>query len=86
MAVTEKQRHDLFTKIEETLGSEHAATMMELLSKQDVEGLRADIEGLRAEVATKDDLHRLRRDFLNWLFAAMGVQTAALGLLVAIAG
>jgi len=78
MAVTEKQRHDRFTKIEETLGTEHAATMMELLSKQ-------DIESLRAEMVTKSDLHQLRRDFLNGLFAAMGVQTAALGLLFAVA-
>lgn len=79
MAVTEKQRHDLFTRIEETLGPEHATTMMELLPPVGW-----------ADVATKRDLDavadrleaRLGTKFATWLFAAMGVQTAVLGLVI----
>lgn len=79
MAVTEKQRFDLFTKIEETLGAEHATTMMELLppvgwadvaTKQDLDRLEARLEA------------RLGAKFGTWLFASMGVQTAVLGLII----
>jgi hypothetical protein len=90
MAVTEKQRHDLFTKIEQTLGTEHAATMMELLPPvgwADV-ATKQDIDALRREMATKSDLndalHGLRRDMATWLFSAMGIQTAVIGILLVI--
>jgi hypothetical protein len=88
MAVTEKQRHDLFNKIEQTLGIEHAATMMELLPPSDWESFRrdvatkADLQELR--MATKDDIHDLRRDMATWLFSAMGIQTAVIGLLLVV--
>lgn len=90
MAISEKQRHDLFTKFEETLGTEHAATMMELLppvgwadvaTKHDLDVLRRE---LMATVATKDDLQQLRRDLVTWLLMGMGVQTAVFGLLLAV--
>lgn len=86
MAVTEKQRHDPFTKFEETLGTEHAVTMMELLPPvgwADV-ATKQDLAHLEARMATKDDLHQLRRDLATWLFSAMGIQTAVFGILLAI--
>lgn len=123
VGITEKQRHDLFTKFEEMLGSEHAATMMELLppvgwadvatkrdldassaaTKRDLDAsvalVRQDLESsvaavrheiaaveerLTLRMATKDDLDRLRRDVATWLFTAVGVQTAVIGVLLAL--
>ena len=88
MAVTERHRHELFNEVERVLGKRHAETLMELLPPvgwADV-ATRHDLESLRREMATKDDLHALRRDMIGWLFAAMGIQTAVIGLLLTIAG
>ena len=77
MAITEKQRHDLFSKFEETLGPEHAATMMELLPPvgwADV-ATKRDLEALRAEV---------RADVYRVVLGAMSVQTAVIGVLLVI--
>jgi hypothetical protein len=94
MTVTEKQRHDLIRRFEEAFGPEHAETLMELLppvgwadvvTKQDLEHLRVATEArfdlLEERVATKDDLRSLHRDVAGWIFAAMGIQTAVIGLL-----
>lgn len=67
MAITEKQRHQLFTKVEEVFGPDEAATMMELMApmawreiakaadlalvKGDVDVLRADVAELKVDVA-----------------------------------
>jgi len=48
MSVTEQQRHQLFTWLEETMGSDRAATMMSLLPPVGW-----------ADVATKHDLAQL---------------------------
>ncbi len=78
MAVTEKQRHEFMKQIEETLGPEHAETLMELLppvgwadvaTKHDLDALGAatkrDLDALGAE--TKRDFDELgaatKRDF-----------------------
>ena len=76
----EARRHRLFRKLEQVLGPEEAATVMEhlhprrwdeLATKADLEGLRkatkADIEGLRK--ATKADIEGLR-DWSAERFAA----------------
>lgn len=63
MAVTEKQRHDLFNKLEETLGSDGAATLMDMLPPvgwADV-ATKHDIAALRQ--ATTQDIVALRHDF-----------------------
>ncbi len=67
MAVTEKQRHEFMKRIEETLGPEHAETLMELLPPvgwADV-ATKHDLDALGA--ATKRDLDALgaetKRDF-----------------------
>jgi hypothetical protein len=58
-------------------------------TQADIDGLRAatkaDADLIRVEMATKDDLHHLRRDLVTWLLTAMGVQTAAVGLLFTVA-
>lgn len=48
MAITEKTRHELYRRLEETLGPDEANTMMELLPPVGW-----------ADVATKDDLRSL---------------------------
>ena len=92
MAVTEKHRHELFNEVERLLGERHAETLMELLppvgwadvaTKHDLD---TAVGSLRREMATKDDLHALRRDMVGWLFAAMGIQTAVIGRVFTIAG
>jgi hypothetical protein len=40
---------------------------------------------LRLEMATKEDLHLLRRNLVTWLLVGMGVQTAVIGLIIGIA-
>ena len=52
MAVDERARHDLFTRLEETLGAEHASTLMTYLPPVDF-----------AELATKRDLEQLEQRF-----------------------
>jgi hypothetical protein len=95
VAVTEKHRHELFNEVERLLGARHAETLMELLppvgwaevaTKRDLDTLA---QQLRAEVrvmSSKEDLHLLRRDMVTWLLAAMGIQTAVIGLLVGLVG
>jgi hypothetical protein len=65
MAIKEKQRHDLFTKLEETLGPD-AATLMDMLppvgwadvaTKHDIAALRQELSGVR------NDIQRLERRF-----------------------
>ena len=71
MVIDERSRHDLFVKLEQVLGAEEAATLMEHLppvgwadvaTKHDLDQLRAatkqDIDHLRA--ATKQDLESFR--------------------------
>jgi hypothetical protein len=71
MAISEESRHHLYLRLEEVLGSEEAATLMEHLppvgwadvaTKRDIEGLRDsikhDIEGLRD--SAKRDIEGLR--------------------------
>ena len=71
MAISEESRHHLYLRLEEVLGSEEAATLMEHLppvgwadvaTKRDIEVLRdsmkRDIEALRD--STKHDIEALR--------------------------
>ncbi len=59
MAIDERSRHDLFTRLEEILGEEHATVLMEHLPPvgwADV-ATKHDLDQLRA--ATKHDLDQL---------------------------
>lgn len=71
MPVTERQRHQLFTRAEAVLGADEAATMMELIAPHQLDQLatKADLALLRVELraelraelrhcATKDDLRQ----------------------------
>jgi hypothetical protein len=67
MTAAERARHELAARLEETLGSDEAATLMEhlppvrwdelarqedlLALRTDVDGLRGDVDGLRADVS-----------------------------------
>lgn len=63
MAIDERSRHDLFTRLEEILGQEHATVLMEHLPPvgwADV-ATKHDLDQLRA--ATKHDLDQLETRF-----------------------
>jgi len=71
MAVTERQRHELFKWFEEQMGEERAATMIELMPPTGF-----------AELATKQDLAEvqlsLTRSFITWLLASQATVVAAM--------
>ena len=91
MVVDERSRHELFRRLEQTLGEEAAATLMEHLppvgwadvaTRRDIDSIRAD---LRAEMA------ELRADFRGEIAAAVTSQTrvivfSMLGAIVAHGG
>lgn len=92
MTISEQQRLHPFKTLEQRLGDDDAATMMELLPpvgwadvarKDDLDALA---DRLRAEV--KADLLelevRLQRSILTTVLTGMGIQTAILGLLIGI--
>ena len=67
MAITEKQRHELFTKAEEVLGEANAETLMshlppvgwaDVATTRDLDGLRSDFNAQR--VSMKQDMELLR--------------------------
>lgn len=78
MAVTERQRHELFKWFEEQMGEERASTMIELMPPTGF-----------AELATKQDLAELEvslmKSFITWLLASQAtVVTIMVGLLLAL--
>jgi len=82
MAVTERQRHELFKWFEEQMGQERASTMIELMPPAGF-----------AELATKQDLAELEtrltgsltHSFITWLLASQATVIAAMaGMLVAL--
>lgn len=74
MAVTERQRHELFKWFEEQMGEERASTMIELMPPTGF-----------AELATKQDLAELEArlvgsltgSFITWLLASQATVVAA---------
>jgi hypothetical protein len=74
MAVTERQRHELFKWFEEQMGEERAATMIELMPPTGF-----------AELATKQDLAQLEvsltKSFVTWLLASQATVVAAMAAL-----
>ena len=67
MAMTEKSRHDLHSRLEDVLGAEPAGTLMAMLppvgwadvaTKRDLDALSKDIENLRE--STSRDIENLR--------------------------
>ena len=99
MSVSEHERHQLFTWFEEHMGSERAATMMNLLppvgwgdvaTRRDLELLEARIDAkldqleARLEVGFETKLGQLMRTFGTWLFASQAAVIAAVSLLFAL--
>ena len=64
MAVDEARKHRLFNRLEEVLGSEDAATLMEIVPSMDW-----------STVATKSDLEVLEHKIVSQLRAEMSAQT-----------
>jgi hypothetical protein len=75
MAVTERQRHELFKWFEEQMGEERASTMIELMPPTGF-----------AEPATKQDLAEfearlvgsMTSSFVTWLLASQATVVAAM--------
>ncbi|MGH2771766.1 MAG: hypothetical protein ACRDIU_01310 [Actinomycetota bacterium] len=63
MAVDERSRHALHTRLQKVLGEEEAVTLMELVPPVGwgEVATKKDLEGLRIE--TKEDFRALRSDF-----------------------
>jgi uncharacterized membrane protein (DUF2068 family) len=85
MTISEQTRHEMYQRLEEVLGAEAAATLMEHLppvgwadvaTKRDLDVLRADFSLLRADLETTE--HRLRADLRAELNAAITSQTRTL--------
>ena len=75
MAVDERSRHELFTRLEEILGQEHAAVLMEHLPPvgwADV-ATKHDLDQLRT--ATKSDLEVTEQRLLATFRAEINAQT-----------
>jgi uncharacterized protein (DUF2345 family) len=68
MTERDRRRHDLLQRLEEVLGPEHAATLMEHLppDRWDELARREDLERIAERMATKDDLKAFAtKDDLN---------------------
>lgn len=76
MSVTESERHQLFTRVEEVLGEQAAATMMSLLPPvgwADV-ATRHDIERIEGRLERIDDrLDAIQHHFVTWLLASQAI-------------
>jgi hypothetical protein len=95
MSISEHERHQLFTWFEEHMGSERAATMMNLLppvgwgdlaTRRDLELLEARIDAKFDQVEARFEakLGQLMRTFGTWLFASQAAVIAAVSLLFAL--
>lgn len=89
MAITEASRHKLFQRLEELLGTEQAATLMEHLppvgwadvaTKRDLDALRLDIDamGERLMAALYRSQRNLTLGLLSGMIALDGLLIAAL--------
>jgi hypothetical protein len=88
VSVSEFQRHQVFQWLEQAMGSEKAAIMMDLLPPvgwSDV-ATKADVDNVRLELrAAHDRLESsLTRSFVTSLLASQATVVALIGMLVAI--
>lgn len=92
MAITEKQRRELFTKAEEVLGEANAETLMshlppvgwaDVATKQDLAALEGRLEGRLAQFA--DQLRaEFQRDLRQQLLAFLTANAVMLGVFTAL--
>jgi hypothetical protein len=87
MAITEENRHHLYTRLEQVLGPEEATVLMEHLPPvgwADV-ATKRDLDHL--ETRLQASLDRRLADFTRTIvFAVFAAQAALAGLVVAVAG
>ena len=94
MAITERQRHQLFTRVAEVLGPAEAETMMELMGPASWSELatKADLDGLRTELRAdlQRDLTRVQtemtRTFVGWMLTSQAAFTAIVAVFFTVAG
>jgi hypothetical protein len=89
MAIDERSRHDLFARLEEVLGKEHATVLMEHLppvgwadvaTKRDLDQLANRLKHeLRAEFHA--ELHAQTRTMVQWLILSVFGSTFTVGVL-----
>lgn len=90
MSITEAERHDLFTRLEELLGPERTLTMSKMmLTDLSQLATKDDLAAMAAGMATKDDLAaleiRLMRSFVTWMLMGQASLVAVVALVVSIA-
>jgi hypothetical protein len=93
VAISEKERHELFNRLEEALGPEGAGTLMDMLppagwadvaTKQDLAALTSRIDGLDQVFVTKAELHAQTRTFITWTLTSQATLVAVVALLVSL--
>ncbi len=87
VAITEAERHELFTRLEELLGPERTVTMSKLMLTETSDlATKADLIAL--EQRFKADLleieARMTRSFATWTFSSQAALVAMVGILLAI--
>ncbi len=82
--VTEKQRLHLFKTLEQRLGAEDAATMMEMLPPASSSGVatKEDLSALEMRLEAKID--RATTRMITWTLASQTTLVAIVGLLLAL--
>lgn len=96
MVIDERSRHALFTRLQEVIGEEEAAVLMEHLppvgwadvaTKHDLDHLQTatkkDLDHLRESVRADlhEGLYRQTRTVVTWMLAAMSILTVTMGAL-----
>jgi hypothetical protein len=88
VSVGEFQRHQIFQWLEQAMGSEKAAIMMDLLPPVgwgDI-ATRADIDNVRMEIrAAVDRLESsLTKSFVTWLLVSQATVVTLVGILIGV--
>ena len=93
MAITEENRHRLYQRLEEVLGSDEATVLMEHLppvgwadvaTKRDLDALSASARGDMGKLAA-DLRGEWRKDMLHQTYALLAANAATIGLVFAAA-
>ena len=95
MSVSEYQRHQIFQWLEEAMGSEKAAIMMDLLPPVGWGDIAtgADLDNVRMEIRAAEDrldarISRLEssvtRSFVTWLLASQATVVTLMGILIGV--
>ena len=88
MSVSEFQRHQIFQWLEEAMGSEKAAIMMDLLPPVgwgDI-ATRTDLDNVRMEIRSGLDRieSSLTKSFVTWLLVSQATVVTLVGIMVGV--